>query len=411
MTQELGYKDILMHCLAGTKAENTPCYFVELKDSVDYSKLKKAVEVTLEVFPLMKCIITYDDGICYKTIGKKYPIVNSKIEERFRVINAGANGYMWQITYYDRYICLDGAHSISDGRGWMSFFTTLINAYYGVLPSNNNSKEDFMENKLIPGVETFAKRKQQKGFRRKSICYNKKGDKRAQCHLLVANMQQVLDAVHKIDSTPAVVFAPIFSRTLRKFINPKAKNKNVSCLMPIDVRGILDFDTTHNGFSEAYITYLDKFDNYEIGKLSTIYRAMLDLQVQPESVMNSVSKQIKKFKPKIIRNSKVLLRLGGLIGGTYVKNTQCNFVITYLGKSYFDKKIEENIEAYYVHSWHQFQDCNIAMVDYDGMLYITIIEDYVEGDDIVKEFVKDCGEIGIELIEKENRTIDFVSVV
>lgn len=411
MKQEVYFKDLLMHTFVGSTCENSPCQVAFLKEAVNYDKLLNALKITLDVFPLMKSTITNDKGLCFKTIENPYPIVNCKLEDRPRKLGKSANGYMWRLTYYDKAICLDTAHSMSDGRGWMSFFTTLINAYFGVNPQSNlNSNEERFEDKLVKGVETYAKRKQAKGFKRKNIKYDRNGDKKATCHLLIADTKQVLDAVHKIDATPAIVFAPIFSRVLRNFINPKAKNKNVSCLLPVDARNILGFNTTHNGFVEAYITYIDKFDDIEIGKLSTIYRAILDLQVQPESIMHNFSKQIKTYKPILFHKNKYFLKVVGAIGGYISKNNQCNFVISYLGKSYFDESVNNGIDAYYWHSWHQFQDSNIAMVDFNGSLYMTITEDYIHGDEIVDEFIKECNSVGINLKEIEKRSIELVTI-
>ena len=172
--------------------------------------LEKALNAALSAFPLMKTEIAYEGGVCFKTNDRPLPILSCPISERPKTLGKGANGYLWRLTYYDRTVYLDTAHNISDGRGWLLFFTALINAYFGVSPAKMAVQNDkSLEEMLIPNAESFVKRKPERGYSRKTVAFCKE----TRCHYLTADIKQVLAAVHKIDASPATVFAPLFSNS------------------------------------------------------------------------------------------------------------------------------------------------------------------------------------------------------
>lgn len=405
MKVRLSFKDLIMHALTGSKAEITPCHYFVFKENIDPKKLHEAVKKSLELYPLMACTIVYDKGYYFETTTNLYPIFNCKEEDRPRSFRKGTNGYLWSISYYENKLCIDICHSLSDGRGWMYFIESIIDSYFNGMSNKNIVDEKIMEDAIDKKAKGYFKKKQEKGYKRSDIQYVNNNDATANCHLLVTDMKQVLDAAHKVEASPVTIIAPLFSQTLRDFIKPGAKNRNVSCIVPVDTRAILKYNNSHNSISEAYFTYIDKFDNVDISQLSTIYRAMLDLQVQPESISESVRNQMKMYQPILKLLNPFTFKPISKIGGKIAKETQCNFVITYLGKTTFDPIVYESIEKYYWRSWHQFQDCNIAALDYNGKLYITITENYEKGDEIANNFINRCKSVGIDIKEIDKKEV------
>lgn len=405
MKTKLSYKDLVLYTLCGSKAEITPCFYIVFKDNIDQNKLNEAVKKSLELYPLMNCGIIYDKGYYFETINKPYPIYNCKEENRPRSFKKDGNGYLWLISYYENKLYIDVSHSLSDGRGWMNFITAIINSYFGVVSMEHSIEDKYMEDVIDINAKGYFKKKQKNGYKRSDIDYVNNRDDVANLHLLVTDMKQVLDAAHKIEASPVTVLAPLFSQTLRDFIKHNAKNKNVSCIVPVDTRSILKYDSSHNSVSEAYFTYIDKFDDIDISKLSTIYRAMLDLQVQPESISEYIFKQKKMYLSILKLVNSFTIKIISKIAGWVGKQTQCNFVLTYLGKMNFNPIIYQNIEKIYWRSWHQFQDCNIAAVDFNNKLYIAITENYSKGNEIVNNFINRCKNIGIDIKEIENKEV------
>ena len=150
-------------------------------------------------------------------------------------------------------------------------------------------------NKAENGI---PQKKQAPGFSANSLPFLKRGY-RTDCHILKAPMSEVLDAAKKSNSSPAAVLTPLISMALRKHISPKAKNKNVSCSVVIDCRAPMVFQTMHNCIISKNITYIDRYDTMDFSLVSTIYRSLLDLAVQPENIVKTATEFIDTVGPLV----------------------------------------------------------------------------------------------------------------
>ncbi len=398
MRYELAFKDKVMYALIGTKAEISPAFVMKFKTDIDGARLTKAVQDAIIKYPIVGCRFSEKGGIHYEENSGPLPIVNAPLEKKPRYFGRDTNGYLWQITYYGPDLSFDRSHVVSDGRGWLAFFKLVMRYYYGLGDDTGSSKypEKELEDFADASAKGYARTAQPKGFRRSSVPFIRRRNDAGECHILTADMKQVLAAAHKVEASPATILAPLFSRALRANMKRGTKNRHVSCIIPIDARGPLKFDTTHNGIGEAEITYRDRFDGMDLSTVSTIYRAILDLQVQPESMIEHITKQYRSYTPILNIKFKGLQKLIFRIAGSYAKSHQANFVLTYLGKASFAPEVLSDLSEYYVRSWHQFMDCNISAVDLNGTLFINVIENY-QNKKIIDDFIHICHDAGIDL--------------
>ena len=84
-----------------------------------------------------------------------------------------------------------------------------------------------------------------------------------------------------------------------------------------------------------------------------------------------------------------------------MKHTDCNFVLTYLGKMDLGEEVMKGIYDFSFRSWTDFGECNLAAIDFGGTLVLNICENFYNKG-IVKDFIDICNEKGIHFeIEKE----------
>ncbi|MBR5808572.1 MAG: hypothetical protein IKY39_00500, partial [Clostridia bacterium] len=228
---------------------------------------------------------------------------------------------------------------------------------------------------------------------------------RTDCHILKVPMSQVLSAAKKNDSSPAAILPPLFSMALRKHINPKAKNKNVRCNIVIDCRGPMRVQTMHNYILSKYITYIDRFDTMDFALVSTIYRAILDLAVQPENLVKLTTETLDMLRPIVNIKPPFLQKVIAKVVAGASKHADCNFIFTYLGRIDLPDKVMSGLADFNFRSWPDFSECNVAAIDFGGTLILNICENY-EDKQIIPDFIDICKNVGIHFETADELTYE-----
>jgi hypothetical protein len=386
----MGVMDIYPIVANRTEIENNPFLQIVLKEKVDPDRLKKAVNDAILRFPLFGCRIVYEKGYKLESNEKEIVLIQASTEERPLEFGNNTNGYPWQLCYDEASFSLEWCHGITDGRGGYSFFVEIINQYFGV------ASEVILEPALELGLESFynpeekglSQKKQPAGFKASAVPFFKRGYQ-TDCHILKASMKEVLAVAKKNDASPATILPPLFSKAIRKFISPSAKNKNVSCNVVIDCRGPMGMETMHNCIVSKNITYIDRFDTMDFPLVSTIYRTILDLAVQKENIVVEATNMVKMLKPIVSVKPRILQRGVAHIVAKVLKHADSNFTFTYLGRVNLDEKVMERIEDFNFRSWTDFGECNIAALDLNGTLIMNVCENY-KNKSIIPEFIECC---------------------
>ena len=398
---ELGVMDLYPIVCNKTEIENNPYLQVELKEDVDPKRLHKAVSDALECFPLFRCTMKYDKKYFLEENDESFELINKAPQDRPLEFGDTTKGFLWQMCYFNKTICFEWCHAITDGKGGREFFSAVMCNYFGV------SSQKPQEFPLELGLESvydeeekgIPQKKQPSGFKAADLPHISRGYK-TDCHILRVPMSQVLCVAKKNDASPASVLPPLFSMALRKHISPSAKNRNVTCNMPIDCRGIVNKPTMHNFIVSKVITYTDKYDGLEFSLVSTIYRALIDLAVQPENIVKEATDKVKLLKPITSVRPKFLLKLLAKVIAKAMKHSDSNFTFTYLGRLNFPQQVMDGIQDFQFRSWTDFGECNIAAVDVGGTLVLNVCENY-QNKNIIPDFIEICKENGINLEETE----------
>ena len=399
---KLGVMDLFPIAINKTCMENSPFFKVQFVERVDVERLYSAVKCALKEHPLFACTIVYDKQYYLEELDsdKEFRFYNVNEENRPLQYGDATNGFLWQICYDDRHVIFEWCHAISDGRGGYEFFASVLSHYFGV--------ERPVELNLDLGLESFydkkekgiPQKKQPNGFKAKHLPYIKRGYK-TDCHILKVPIKEVLAVSKKNDSSPAGVLPPLFSMAMRKNLSKGIKNRNVRCSVIIDCRKPMKFKTMHNCVVSKKVTYVDKYDELDFQTVSTIYRSLIDLSVQPENIVREATSMVNTIKLLVALKPKSLQKPFAKILTKSMKHTDCNFVLTYLGKMDLGEEIMSGISDFSFRSWTDFGECNLAAVDFGGTLVLSICENFYNKE-IIKDFIDICNEHGIHFeIERE----------
>jgi hypothetical protein len=156
----------------------------------------------------------------------------------------------------------------------------------------------------------------------------------------------------------------------------------------------MKFKTMHNCVLTKKITYIDKYDEIDFSLVSTIYRALIDLAVQPENIVCEATKMVNSIKLVVSTKPRFLQKLLANIVAKSMKHTDSNFVLTYLGKMDLGEEVMKGINDFSFRSWTDFGECNLAAIDFGGTLILNICENFYNKQ-IIKDFIEICNEVGI----------------
>ncbi|MBR4304582.1 MAG: hypothetical protein IKT81_04565 [Clostridia bacterium] len=390
---QLGVMDLYPIAANKTKIENNPFFQAKMKESVDAERLYAAVKQSLCEHPLFACTLRYKKGYYLETNENDFILIRADEESRPLAFGDATNGFLWQMCYDEYNISFEWCHAISDGRGAFAFFSSVLCHYFGadrlVEPALELGLEHFY-NKAEKGI---PQKKQERGFATNALPIIKRGY-RTDCHILKAPMSEVLTAAKKNDSSPAAVLPPLVSMALRKHMKPKVKNKNVSCNVVVDCRVPMDFQTMHNCIISKNITYVDRYDRMDFAHVSTIYRAILDLAVQPENIVKAATETIDMLRPIVSVKPRFLQKALAKVVAGVTKHSESNFTFTYLGKMDLPDEVMSGLADFNFRSWTDFGECNVAAIDFGGTLVLNICENY-QDKRIIPDLIDICRTVGI----------------
>ena len=390
---QLGVMDWFPVAINKTCLENSPFLKVQFVEKVDVERLYQAVKRALRDHPFFACTLVYDKQFYLEEHDGEFRFFNASEENRPLTYGDATNGFLWQICYDDYHVILEWCHVLSDGRGGYEFFASILSYYFNV--------ERPVELHLDLGLESFydktekgiPQKKQPAGFKAKHMPYVKRGY-RTDCHILKVPMKEVLSVSKKNDSSPAAVLPPLFAMAMRKNVSERIKNRNVCANIIIDCRKPMSFKTMHNCVLSKKITYIDKYDSLEFPLVSTIYRSLIDLAVQPENIVRESTQMVDTIKALAAIRPRFLQKAVVNVVAKSMKHTDSNFVLTYLGKIDLSEEVMKGICDFTFRSWTDFGECNLAAVDFGGTLVLNICENFYNKN-VIKDFIELCNDVGI----------------
>lgn len=411
MIYELGNIDRYAIAANGTCMENASFFSATLKEDVDEKKLTQAVCAALTCHPLFKTKVRYKKQYFLETNLAPITVTHSSAADRPKEFGKSTNDYPWRLCYSGRDLCFEWCHVITDGRGAIAFFTDVLNAYFGFPLDNSPSRSLALgyESVYDKKAKSFGQKKQAKGFSVKNFPIIKNGFK-CESHVLSVKTADVLRIAKKNDATPVAVLVPLICRAVRSRLPETVKYRNVKCGIAVDLRKPAGIDTAHNFIFVKPITYIDRFDDFDLPTLSTIYRATLDLFLDKTNVSAACTDMINEtdflYRLRPLRLQRAIMK----IVAKAVKNTMQNVGFTYLGKVPFGKELSEKIENFGFRTWPDIGHCCVAAVDFNGTLYLDFCENYKDKE-VIPAFIKICDEFGLKVKAEKEETFRQAAMI
>ncbi len=255
-----------------------------LKSEVDGEALKQAVRKMRHRFPSF--YVRLSDGFLWKRF-KPAPVDVDEIVVLDNnlcspVDTEAIHAPLFKIRYYKNRVSLDIFHGVSDGRGSLTFFKTLLATYFGILgisiPATHgilNLEDEPTEEELTDGYIKFydkSKGKLPRGEKAAYQHYIKENDSSftiMQGKLSVTELKEVSKALG-VSITEYLAALYCYSYYLNK---DKKSKKPIKIQFPVDLRNIFGLQTLRNFSLVLTITLPHRKEVYK-------FREVLDITVK-----------------------------------------------------------------------------------------------------------------------------------
>lgn len=383
----------------GTRLENNPAIVITLKEEVDGALLKEAFLEAIERFPLFGSVLKKDTDYRFETLDDIVNIYNVNFEERPSTFGECNDGMLYQLNYYNNQILFEWSNIVTDEKGALLFFGIVLDYYIG--------KELEPVHYPLPlehGIEKFMDKKATKvkqvqeipGFKQKYLPYSKE-IKNTNVHILKVKKEEVLKVITKEDKNITAILVPLFSRSLRKHLDPKAKNKNVKVNVRLDLRETEEIHSYRNCLITNHITYIDRYDNLDLNHIHTIYNTFFNIAFKEDAIKLACTQTYHRLQA--LNNIKPRCLIKPIINA--IKHRDSNYTFTNLGTIPFSKEVLEHIESVHINTDPTYGECAINVYELDDNLYLNISENYLDKE-IINTFIETCSGYNINLEEIDN---------
>lgn len=323
-------------------------YSITLKDNIDQNILQQALENTIEVFETFN--VNLKKGLFWyylEETNKKYHVTIENLPICFKIYNSSSD-FLYRVSFYNRRINFEISHILSDGRGSIEFFKTLVNNYLKLKykikidPTTNTSYIEKAE-------DSFDKyyKKTKVTSRRVFNIYLYKGKKSLnKTRYLEAHLplKAILNLAHQKNATLTSLLVSILIYSMKDVMSERELKKNIKIDIPVDLRQYFKSFSSKNYFGLTSVTYKFNSRNDSLDNIIKSVNKELKENLTPEKLIERVNQMVAFEKNIFCRITPIFIKNIALKIINYFSNRMSTSCVSNIGKIEFSQIAQEYIE-------------------------------------------------------------------
>ena len=386
--------------LKGTRFGCCPIINIILKDKVDIKALKCSVKKAKERYLLLNCKIIRGEYNYHLEENEKDFIIKNIPVETDRLHGKDTNDYPWLVSYYNNYLAFSFDHSLMDGVGAFEIVKTILYYYatykgievddFSGVKTLNDNIDSLLDEEMELSLENYNDKsviplKEKQLIKSSSIPQNKllPEDVEKTSHRIVIDVDTLIPTLKKYETTPFAIIVPLFSRAIKHLFdeeNPVIRTETV-----VNYRPFVGSKTLRNFIHLAPIEYnSEKMDKLPLEMVSTIFRSILDVKLNKENVISSITSRYensKKLEVLPLEQKEYFVKQG------VQSMNDSSFVFSYTGKINLPKEVENLVENIELHARVSISPIMIEAIGYQNKLTL-IIANELKDTSYLDKFVK-----------------------
>lgn len=271
-------------------------FSVLLKKKINKDNLQKALDTTLEDFPIFKSILK--KGLFWYYL-EEANIKAKVIEEKTSPCEKLNTPLLFEVSYFQNKINLEVYHALSDGAGCTTFLENLIYNYLKIeyqLKDNAILTKSSSYEKAIDSFSKYYNPKNKLKIKNKENAYQLKGRWYNEGKLRIitgsTNTNKIKEIAHQHQTTITGLLISLVIKSIEEILSIKDKKKPISITVPIDLRKYYKSETVRNFFNVTNIEYKFNKKNTSLEEIILKVNEQLKNSLNEEAIESNMSKML-----------------------------------------------------------------------------------------------------------------------
>lgn len=283
--------------IADSEAQKVFRYSATLIDEIDESFLQEALNETIEIYPyfnvnLKKGLFWYyldETNRTYKVSKENTPICYK--------IYSNSNDFLYRINYHKNRINFEISHIVSDGRGSIDFFKTLISSYvrlrYDLKNIDISTHSSYVE-KSEDSFEKYYKKVKFSGEHINNVYRYRAKKYKNQTQYLEAHMdvKKVLKEAHRYKSTLTAFLVSVLIYSFKDILSEEELKKTIRIEIPVDLRNYFKSSSSKNYFGLTSVSYTFNSREDRVEDIIKCINKQLSERLTKEELIKRVNRMI-----------------------------------------------------------------------------------------------------------------------
>lgn len=378
-------------------------FSVSLKENVDKKILERALDKTLQEYPIFKSILKR--GFFWYYL-EEANIKAQVFEEHNRPCSEFNTNALFEVTYFKKRINLEVNHALTDGTGTLMFLKSLVAYYLDIKYNIKNTEVINTASTKESSLDSFKKYKTgkiRKAISSSKLAYQIKDEKYAENRLkIIEGMLPVADLLKlskKYDVTLTVYLTSVLIKAIGEAMDIKDRRKPIVIAVPVNLRQFYPSYTVRNFFNAVNISY--KYNGEDISPIAAIVKEEFKKNLDEENIKNKMNNMailedifILRLIPIFIKD--LVLRYAYKFTDNYQTMTLSNIGIIKMPEAY--QKYIDYFDVFISTSTIQ-----LCMCSYLNNLVLSFTSQFVNSE-IEKNFFRYLANEGINIVINTNKT-------
>ncbi len=383
----------------------------ELYDIVDQQVLQRALDITLEAFPLYMSVIK--SGLFWYYFEKsrfKSVVTEENLPPCTTLYDKNNKTLLFRVMYYKKRIIFEAYHALADGAGALQFFKTLVFHYitikYEYVLRGKKPVIDIEASKTQKLDDSFQRyyKDEKNHTKKENIKACKiKGSKIPEYRFSVIEgvipIDKILPKVKEYKASLTIFLAAVLMCAINEEIPVRLKRKPVILNIPVNLRNYYSSQTARNFFGVISVDYDFSKGSDDLQEVIEVLKKKFKEKLTPEVLARRINKLA------ILENN-YMVRIIPL----KIKNLILQIAYAIANKSYTSSlsnvgviNMPEDVKPF-IHSFDVFVSTDkiqACMCSFENVLRISFTSAFVSTE-IQRRFFKTLTDIGIPVTIESN---------
>lgn len=386
-------------------------YACELYELVDKSVLQKALDITIEAFPLYKSVIK--SGLFWYYFERsqlKAEVTEENLPPCTTLYDKNNKTLLFRVMYYKKRISFEVYHALADGAGAFQFFKTLVFHYITIkheykfresvpildIEASKTQKMDDSFQKYYSNSKTSAKKKSIKAFKIRGA---KIPEYRISVIEGVIPVDAIMAKVKEYKTSLTIFLAAILMCSINEEIPVRHKSRSVILSIPVNLRNYFHSQTARNFFGVINVDYNFSKGSNELTEVIESLKNSFKENLTPEQLGKRINKLSSLEHNFLLRVIPLVIKDIALKVANNIVDRSYTSTLSNVGKVSMPNELKPFISSFDIFvSTNKLQACACS---YENSLRISFTSAFVSTE-IQRRFFKTIANMGIPVTIESN---------